>query len=728
MANKLTNNSHNSLKIKILIIAVTILSCACFLFLNYRTSILDSNVKTYNVGYFWTEPTLTADYNFSIYKPNIQYRADVQNAIDNVSPIFIFDSYAETNLIERIKSIVDDLLSHKDSTLKLYTTNSKIIAFYNQGEIVQAREIAKMTNQLIPFVKKIYKAGYINQSLDKFNVNDVFTIRLLPNMQYYTEKNVIFDKQKYSIKLQQFCSDVFNSETSSFITEIIFNVSQPNLVFSEELTSREIKNAEKSVRKTIGIVHKGEVIVARGDRLTEESILKIKSYNTANIAKEGNNVFSTLNILGSIGHSMMHYSILLLFLIIIRKKIWADNFHLLLLSLPLIFVAFMGWLTFQIQVMIPNIPIEYLIIVPAFSMFVAIVFDSRTAFYATVSMSLILAGVKGNDYFLGLTMLFTGTIAAYAVRDIQDRRQMFASIIFIFIGFVMSIFIIGLERGFDFSIVMPQLFLALINAITAPVITFALLLLINRYSKTITTNLKLREYIENEHPILLELRKKAPGTFEHSREVAQLAELAANSIGANSILTRVGAMFHDIGKMATPEYFTENKEQYIDIAAHTELSPMQSAKIIKDHIINGVKKAQELNLPQNVIDFIPQHHGTTLVRHFYNVALNTAKETGTEISQEDFRYPGPIPQSKEATILMLCDSAEAISKSVMDMKQFVSIFETTLEERIQDGQFDESEISLREIKKIKEVIFNEIKGKIHTRTQYAAITEEQATA
>ena len=716
---------NNSTKIKILIIAGTILSCALFSFLNYRASIFDANIQNLNPGYFWTEPTLIANYSFPIYKSQAQLRAEIQNARDSVNPIFILDPYSETNIAERIKNLVEDMINSRDSVLRLYATNAKITTFFAQNEATQTREIAKITNQLIPFIQNIYKNGYINQSLDKFSVNDIFTVRLIPNLEYYISKSIVYDKQRYSIRLQQFCSNVFNSETSSLITEIIFNVSQPNLVFSEELTSQAMKSAEQSVRKTVGIVHKGDVIIASGERLTEENILKIKSYKSANIAREKSSIdYSILNIVGNIGHSAIHYSILLLFLAIIRKKIWKVNFHIFLLSLPLVLVSFMGWLTFQIQIINPDAPIEYLIIIPAFSMFLAIVFDSRTAFYATVSMSLILAGVKGNDYFLGLTMLFTGTIAAYAVRDIQDRRQMFASIIFIFIGFVLSIFTIELERGFDFSVVMPQLFLALINAITAPVITFALLLVINRYSKTITTNLKLREYLETEHPLLIELREKAPGTFEHTRTVAQLSELAAKSIGANAILIKVGAMFHDIGKIDTPEYFTENKEQYKDIATHTELTPAKSAAIIKNHITNGIKRALDANLPETVIDFIPQHHGTTLVKHFYNVALNNAKDTGDEVDIDDFKHIGPIPQSKETTILMLCDAAEAISKSVSDMQQFIFIFEATIEERIKDGQFDASAISLQEMKKIKEVIFNEIKGKIHTRAQYAAVKEQ----
>jgi putative nucleotidyltransferase with HDIG domain len=719
---------RNSFKIKIVIIILTIFSCSFFSYLNYRTSILNTSGNIFDIGSYWTDATLIADYNFAIYKPNVRYRAELQDARDAVSPVFILDSYTEIHLAERIKEIAEDLLVKNDSTIKNYTTAANITNFFNQTEAIQAKEITKLTNQLIPFINKIYSVGYINQQIDKMNINDVLTVRLYPNLEYFAEKALIFDKQKFSISLQKFCSELFNEETNQIIVDIIYKIAQPNLTFSEELTSRKAKLAEQSVKKTVGIVRKGETIINKGERLSEENILKIKSYIDSSIAQEGE-TYSLLNILGSIGHSSMLYSLLLLFLIIIRKKIWADNYQIILLSIPLIIVSMMGWLSFVFQLTNPNAPIEYLIILPAFSMFIAIIFDSRTAFYSTVTMALMLAGVRGNDYYVGLTMLFTGAIAAYAVKDIQDRTQMFSSIIFIFIGFVLSILAINFERGFDVAVVMPQLLLSLINAITAPVITFALLFGINKYSKVIVTNLKLREYIDKEHPLITEMRTKSSGTFEHTREVANIAEIAAASIGANALLTKVGAMFHDIGKMNKPEFFTENKFEYKFIKNDDQnITPVQSAEIILNHIKMGISRAKAAGLPQQIIDFIPQHHGTTLVKHFYNVALNEAKETGAEVKQSDFRYPGPKPQTKETTILMICDSAEAVSKSTSDMEEFKTIFEAIIEDRIKDGQFDESNITLQDIHKIKEVIYTEIKGKLHTRVQYAKAEKDEEKA
>ncbi|MCL2039202.1 MAG: HDIG domain-containing protein [Bacteroidetes bacterium] len=714
---------RNSFKIKIVIIAATITAISILSFMNYKQSMVSSDMNMLSVGYYWTSPTLVADYHFSVYKPNIEYKAEVQIARDSVPPIFILDGYANTNLIDRTNHLVECLIIKDETNLSAFVTNSLITLFYQQQEPIQLNEIRKINIHLLPFLQQVYKNGYIDQLKDRFKVSDLFAVRIYPNIEYHIEKALVYDKQMLSIDLQNFCSANFNDTTAPLIVEMFYKMLQPNLTYSEELTNRAMILAEQSVRKTLGMVHKGEIIVERGERLTEQKINIIKSYTNSNIAKEDDYIL--LKLLGNFGLTTIQYSILIMFIVMLRRKIWEDNINLLILSSTVVIVAFLGWSTFQIQAHKPELPLEYLVLIPALSMFIAITYDSRTAFYTTVSMAMVLAGVRGNDYFIGLTMLFTGSIAAYSVRDIEDRSQLFSSIIFIFIGFVLSIFVIGLERGNTFNNMMPQLLLTLINAITAPVVTFCLLLAFNKYNKGIITNIKLNEYLKSDidHPLIAELRERTQGTFEHSREVSQLATIVAKAIGANHILVQVGALFHDIGKANNPTAFTENKEQY-RLEPHKKLTPHESAKKIISHVINGIEKAKKYNIPQSIIDFIPQHHGTFLVKHFYNVALNEAKD-GEIINENDFRYPGPIPQSKETTILMICDFAEAISKASDHFEGFQKLFEENIEERIKDGQFNNSDVSLRELETIKEVLYAEIKGKIHRRVKYAVAKNKE---
>ncbi|MGI6369556.1 MAG: HDIG domain-containing protein [Ignavibacteria bacterium] len=721
------NKKRHSLTIRIVICVLTILICSFFYCFNINTpsSNVVSSLRLEN-GYIWTAPSVVAEYNFAVYKPKLQYSAEVQNARDSAQSVFILDAFAEQNSIERISSLIQKLSTNDDiSSLYNYISRDKLKKFIALEPEVKKREIDKLNKLLIPYIKSIYKRGIINITLDKLTANDVITVRPAPNQEYSINRANLLDKQALSIETQIFSYNMFDEHISNFLGELLYKILQSNLIYSEELTKRNANLAEKSVQKTLGIMRKGELIVEKGDRLDDDRIIKLKSYYS-NRDVQNQEDYTFLNILGNIGNVFIALSLLFFYLIIIRQKIWRDNYQLLLICVPIIITCFLGWISYQYELVYPDMPLEYLVILPACSMFIAIIFDSRTAFYSTVSMALLLAGVRENDYYIGLVMLFTGSIAAYSVKDIQDRTQIFSAIIFIFVGFIISIFSISLERGFNFSKIMPQLLFALINAIIAPLLTFLAIFYLNKYSRYITTDIKLKEYDDENNPLLVEMKQKAPGSFEHSREVAQLAQKCAEAIGANALLAKVGALYHDIGKLNNPEYFTENKDIYMYKDKHSLLTPQKSAEVIKEHIKYGIENAEKNKLPQQIIDFIPMHHGTTLIKHFYNVALNNAAENdNSTVNEEDFRYPGPKPRTKEAVIVMLSDSAEAVSKSSNDLKQFETIFNGIIKERIFDGQFNESNITLQEIDKIKTVITEEIKGKLHTRTKYETLKKDK---
>jgi hypothetical protein len=246
-------------------------------------------------------------------------------------------------------------------------------------------------------------------------------------------------------------------------------------------------------------------------------------------------------------------------------------------------------------------------------------------------------------------------------------------------------------------------------------ITYGSIFILERFSN-FSTDLQLKEYDNLDHELLQKMSDIAPGTYQHSLNVAMLAERAAIAIGANPVYCRVSSLFHDIGKMKKPEYFVENQ---IDISnKHDKLSPKKSASIIIDHVNYGVELATKYKLPNRMIDVIRMHHGTTLVQYFYNKALENAKDE-EEVNIDDFRYPGPKPKSREAALIMICDTAEAISH----IKNFTSdeldeILQKIIMDRISDGQFDESGISVKELQIIKFNIVKNLIGMGHKRIQY----------
>jgi uncharacterized domain HDIG len=238
----------------------------------------------------------------------------------------------------------------------------------------------------------------------------------------------------------------------------------------------------------------------------------------------------------------------------------------------------------------------------------------------------------------------------------------------------------------------------------------------------ITTDLKLKEFDDINHPLLKKLSENAPGTYQHTLSLALLAESCAEAIGANRLLTRVGAYFHDIGKLYKPEYFVENQ---IDLEnKHEFISPKRSAEIIREHVTKGIELAKEYHLPSRIIDFIPMHHGTSLIKHFYAKALEESQ--GEPVDEADFRYPGPKPNNKETAIVMICDSAEAMSRLPIKSKEELSIsIEKMIMNKLLDGQFDESDISVKDLKTIQEVCVRLLYGIIHPRIEYKEIPEEK---
>jgi putative nucleotidyltransferase with HDIG domain len=253
------------------------------------------------------------------------------------------------------------------------------------------------------------------------------------------------------------------------------------------------------------------------------------------------------------------------------------------------------------------------------------------------------------------------------------------------------------------------------NSILSPLITYGVIFLLERFSN-FSTDLQLKEFDNLEHPLLKKMSDIAPGTYQHSLNVAMLAERSAIAIGANRVYCRVSSLYHDIGKMKKPEYFVENQ---IDIVnKHNQLPPLKSAKTIIEHVTYGVELAKQYNLPNRIIDVILMHHGTTLVQYFYNKALEQAEDPST-VSEDDYRYPGPKPRTKEAALIMLCDTAEAISHiKNYTSEELDAILQKVIIDKITDNQFDESGISVKELQIIKFTIVKNLIGMGHKRIQY----------
>jgi putative nucleotidyltransferase with HDIG domain len=348
-------------------------------------------------------------------------------------------------------------------------------------------------------------------------------------------------------------------------------------------------------------------------------------------------------------------------------------------------------------------------------MLLTIIFDSRVGFYGTVVIALIAGGLRGNDYVFTLMNIIAGALSAYTVRDIKNRSQIFRSFLFILIGYVVSIVAFGLESFDSVEQMLVNSAFAASNALISPVLTYGLIIFFERIFK-ITTELTLLEMTDFNRPLLKELARTAPGTFTHSMTMGTLVENAAESIGANTILARVGAYYHDIGKTLEPNAFVENQMDNMNI--HENLDPRKSAEVIINHVKRGIELAREHKLPDEIIDFIPMHHGTMVISFFYEKAKEEYSEENVDI--DEFRYPGPKPNTKETALVMLADACESTIRSMSepDPKKVENVVNNLLKMRIDDGQLDDSPITLRDIKKIKEAFLSILVGQHHKRIRY----------
>ena len=692
---------------------------------------------SYNVGSVWTDKDLIAQFSFPVFKDLHEYEKERREAARVIYPVF--ERHDEIAKAE-VDSIADIISSLRDAIV-VRTQPEKTRALHDASPAQQAggslpftltdaewnllhqwltaesrggkARFEEFQKNLTSIVSDVLKSGVIDQvklresraelALRKGTEEDI--------LQY----SKLYDLDEASGAISARIGTTMREEPeASIASKIIHAVARPNIVFDQVETDRATQRAADNVARTIGFVQENERIISRHDRITEEEKLKLDSYRKVRVER-GSEYIEWRHRIGIVLHVTIVLGLFAIYLFLFRKRIFHNNGKLVLISLIILLEAFLTYLSLALNL---TEPVQYLIFVPAASMLLAIIFDSRVAFYGTVAIALLIAGIRGNDYAFALTSLVAGALAAYTVRDIRNRTQVFRSLIFIFIGYALPIVALSLEQFESLATITSALTYALANAVFSPMLTYGFLIFFERVFR-VTTDLTLLELSDFNQPLLRTLSEKASGTFHHSITIGNMAEAAAEAIGANSILARVGGYYHDIGKTLKPEYFVENQ---VGGNRHQRLRPRMSALIIRSHVKDGVELGREHRLPEEILDFIPQHHGTTRISFFYDKALKAAaRRPGKEtINEEDFRYPGPKPQTKEAGIVMLADSVEASTRAIDEMtpQKLEYTIENMIKHRFVEGQLDECELTLRDLTKITEAFSKILPGIHHQRIKY----------
>ena len=675
-------------------------------------------------GSIWLYDDLIAPFSFPIKKSDEIYRAEVEAAKRAVFPVFLDESANKQKSIEALTNynsylikVLDESIESESSTINNPTFLSTPSFLSLQNLRIRERNLIKSGPPLKNFfnasataLNTVYTRGILSidsgsQTRDSIALRKGNFDTIEP-----ISKNIFFDQAKNEV-VERINRTEYSEDIKTALVEYTTHFLFPTIVYSSELTQEETTQAQNNVSKYTGIVNENERIIAKHDRVSKEIRLKIESYKESKGELIGGGGL-ILQAVGKFLHIGLILSLLVTYLFLFRKRIFYDNRKLLMFVIIILFVSFITFLINQVRV---QAPLQYLIFIPAAAMILTIIFDSRIGFYSTVIMTLVTGALRGNDYTFMAMNLISGGIAVYSVRDIKNRSQIFRSFLFILLGYILSIFAFGLERFASWDSLLIESAFATTNALVSPVLTYGLLIFFEKFFK-ITTDLTLLELSNFDRPLLKELARKAPGTFNHSMTMGTLAEAAAEKIGANPLLARIGAYYHDVGKSISPQNFVENQLNNQNV--HENLTPEESVSMIVQHVNEGIALAKEHSLPQEIIDFIPMHHGRMVMSYFYERAKKIYGEEKVNIN--DFRYPGPKPNTKETTIVMLADGCESAVRSIEnpDPVKVENVIESIFKSRTEDKQLEESPVTFSDIKMMKEEFLSILLGQHHKRIKY----------
>ena len=489
----------------------------------------------------------------------------------------------------------------------------------------------------------------------------------------------------------------------------------PNLIYDEEKSSETRKDLLASISLANGVVQRGQKIIDRGEIINEETYNILESLRKESINRSDSTEQKRIILLGQILFVGIFVLCFMLYLELFRKDYYELKGSLLLLFSIIVLYAVLTALMVS-----NNLFNVYIIPYAMLPMIIRIFMDSRTAFMALITTVLISSIALRLPYEFILLQVVAGWVAIFSLRELSQRSQLFRSTFLIVLSYAVLYFAYELIHENDFSKLNLSMYIYfVINGILL-LFTYPLLFLLEK-TFGFTTNVTLVELSNVNNALLRRLSEQAPGTFQHSMQVANLATEAANHIGAKSQLVRTGALYHDIGKMENPAFFTEN--QLGGVNPHKNLPYEQSAQIVINHVKDGLRMAEKNNLPRAIRNFISTHHGRGKTKYFY---ISWKNEHPDETPNDElFTYPGPNPFSKETAILMMADAVEAASRSLPDYTEdtISKLVEKIIDTQTDEGYFKNCPITFQDIETVKGVFKEKLMTIYHTRISYPELNK-----
>jgi len=556
------------------------------------------------------------------------------------------------------------------------------------------------------FLDTIYTYGILKKADELISKSSLYLIK--DGEARRLQSNALYRMEAMDDSITKMLNDKRLGSYDADFKTLFYDVLQPNVSFDEELTRRELEEAISEISLTRGNVDEGKLIIARGEVVEAENLKILESLKAeyeSELWTENNYYFILFGYTILVALVLM---MLFLFLKKYRPEVFRNNVKVTFIFFNILLMVFITTLVVKY-----NEAYVYVVPLCIMPLILKTFFDARLGLFVHVLTVLILGFVVPNSFEYIFLQIIAGIVTILTVSELYKRANLFISVGQITLIYIIGYFAFHIIHEGNLDNVNWYIFgFFFLNGM----ITLFAQPLIYIYEKMfgMVSDVSLLELSDTNSKLLKELSNKAPGTFHHSLQVANLAEASANEIGANAMLVRVGALYHDIGKMNNPTYFTEN--QVTSINPHDDLDPKESARIIINHVIEGIELARKYNLPDRVVDFIRTHHGTSFVYYFYK----KQQELDDPVKESDFRYPGPIPFSKETAILMMADSVEAASKSLNNPTyQIIDEFvEKIITGQMNGNQFLNANITFKEIQMIKKVLKQKLTNIYHLRIEY----------
>ena len=633
----------------------------------------------------WKYGLLQASFDFPIYKNDLQVQKEQDSILaDDYQPYFQIDKEAEKNVLSKLREDYNKTLRHSlPGTDYVRYIERTLKALYEDG-IIAGNDLKRMEEDSIIAIRLVDK----NVATSRF-IDQLYTVK-----EAY-EYLLNADTAHYKKKILQQCN------LNDYIT--------PNLVYDEEKSEAAQKDLLSNISWANGFVLNGQKIIDRGEIVDEQTYNILESLRKEWEKRSDSVQEKRLTLAGQILYVGIFLFCFMAYLELFRADYYERKGTLTLLFALIVFFPVLSSIMVE-----QNLSSIYVVPFAMIPIIVRVFLDSRTAFMAHVTIILLCSITLRFPHEFILLQVVAGMVAIYSLRELSQRSQLLRTALVVFISYALLYFAFELIHEDDLTKLNTRMYIYfMINGILL-LFAYPLLFLLEKIFG-FTSDVTLVELSNINNSLLREMSEVAPGTFQHSLQMANLAAAAANKIGGKSQLVRTGALYHDIGKMVNPAFFTENQS---GVNPHKSLSYEQSAQVIISHITDGLKLAEKHNLPKVIKDFISTHHGRGLTKYFYISYKN--EHPDEEVDQEKFRYPGPNPFTKEQAVLMMADSVEAASRSLPEYTEesISTLVDKIIDTQVSEGYFKECPITFKDIATVKALFKEKLKTMYHTRISY----------